>query len=87
MRIVHRTEPGVVELNWMWLPSWIGMNQQLTREINEELGKHVIGRHLTDEVLDDISDLIVGYLERRFPHLEGLRDYLDGLKFVTVEGA
>lgn len=79
-----RIEPGVVGLNWMWLPTWIGMNQQLTRELNEELSKHIVGRVLTDDVLDDISDIIVGYLEKRYPALEGLGDYLDGLKFVQA---
>lgn len=82
MRIVHRTEPGVIELNWMWLPTWIGMNQQLTRELNEELSKQVVGKPLTEDTLDDISDLIMCYLEDRYPQLGGLRDYLDGLKFV-----
>jgi hypothetical protein len=84
VRVVHRTEPGVIELNWMWLPTWIGMNQQLTRELNEELSRHIVGRPLTDETLDDISEIIVNYLEDRYPHLEGLRDYLDGLKFVAA---
>ncbi len=60
------------------------MNHQLTRELNEELKKHIIGRNLTEDVLDDISELIVGYLEKRYPDLEGLRDYLDGLKYVRV---
>jgi hypothetical protein len=68
----------------MWLPTWIGMNQQLTRELNEELSKHIVSRPLTDEVLDDISNIIVSYLEERYPGLGGLRDYLDGLKFVQA---
>lgn len=84
MKIVIRTEPGVIEMNWMWLPTWIGMNQQLTRELNEELGKHIVGRELTEQTLDDIGELIVSYLEKRYPHLNGLRDYLDGLKFVEA---
>lgn len=84
MRVVHRTEPGVVELNFMWLPVWIGMNQQLTRELGEELKKHFVGKELTDRTLDELSELIIDYLEERYPHLEGLRDYLDGLKFVQA---
>lgn len=84
MRLVLRTEPGVIELNWIWLPTWIGMNLQLTRELNEELSKQIVGRELTEETFDDIEELIMSYLDERYPHLEGLRDYLDGLKFVKV---
>ena len=84
MRTVVVTGPGVVELAYTWLPTWIGINASLKKEIEAALAEGIVGRALTEEVLDQIHEEVVDFLAKRFPYIEGLRDYLDSLKFVQV---
>jgi hypothetical protein len=58
------------------------MNTALVRDIERALEPALLGRELTDEVLDDAHRRVIEYLTTRFP-LDGLFDYLDGLKYVT----
>jgi len=82
MRVIVVTDPGVVELNWMWLPTWIGMNANLKEKIEKEFKEKVEGKSLTEETLDEIHEELLNYLDETL-NVEGLFDYLDGLKFVT----
>jgi len=82
MKLVVATEPGVVELNFMWLPTWLGLNSQLKKELEAELQPLLVGQALTEELLQQAHDYILAYLVKRHPEMEGLRDYLDALKFV-----
>lgn len=75
-------EPGVVELSYMWLPTFIGMNTVLKKEIETLVGPLLVGRPASDDVLDEAHELIVDFLVKKFP-FPGLRDYLDALKFVA----
>lgn len=84
MRAVVVTHPGVLELNWMWLPTWIGSNAQLQKKLSKELDGKFIGRPLTEAELDEINDEVIGYLVEEYPLIEGLGDYLDGLKYVKL---
>lgn len=86
MRFVERTGPGKLELNYMWLPTWIGMNEALIRELEEELGKTVIGKVLTDELLEVAHQQLLSILRAKFPQQAGLLEYLDGIKFVEHDG-
>jgi hypothetical protein len=81
MRTVTVQEDGVLELNWMWLPTWVGMNTSLKTEMEASLRSKIEGKELTDKVLDEVNDLVIEFLCAKCP-LAGLRDYLDGLKFV-----
>lgn len=66
----------------MWLPTWIGSNAMIKKRLEEELSDLIVGRELTEQNLDEIDDLVIDALEELNPSVEGLRDYLDGLKFV-----
>jgi hypothetical protein len=81
MRTVIRTGPGEVQFNWMWLPTWIGMNTHLKREIEENIGKKLIGQPLDEATLDMANEEVIDFLDKRYPGFE-LREYLDSLKFV-----
>lgn len=83
MRLVDRTGPGTISLNYMWLPTWIGMNTQLIKEVEEAVAGEIVGRELNDETLDLASAQVMHFLAGRFPNLQGLEDYLDGMKFVS----
>lgn len=86
MKLIVATEPGVVELNFMWLPTWLGMNNIMKAEIEEKIGPMLVGKDLTEEVLDEAHEAVIIFLEERFRNIKGLREYLDGLKFVWMEG-
>lgn len=82
MKLVDRTGPNTVGLNYMWLPTWIGMNVMLIKEIEAAVSPVIVGRELTDHVLDEASAAVVRVLQDKYPSLSGLNDFLDGLKFV-----
>jgi hypothetical protein len=84
MRVVVTTGKGIVELSYLWLPTFIGMNTPLKKEMEKELAKKVVGRPLDERVLDEIHDLVIDWLCERFPNIEGFRDYLDSLKYVKI---
>lgn len=83
MRLVVATEPGVVELNFMWLPTWLGINAQLKKDLEVELEPFLVGKELTEELLEEAHQMTIAFLLRRHSHFNGLRDYLDAIKFVT----
>ncbi len=78
MDLLVRTEYGTVELNFMWLPTWIGMNARLKQDMEKELAEQVTGK-----TVEEANRIVLDYLCQKFP-IEGLRDYLDGLKFVSI---
>lgn len=85
MRTVVAVEEGVVEVNWMWLPSFIGMNSAVKLELEKELASNIEGCPLTDLVLDRAHDLVVAFLQQKFSSLQGLDDFLNSLKYVHYE--
>lgn len=84
MRLVHLTSQGQLELNYLWLPTWIGMNSATSVTILEQLKSKVVGLPATEENLDTINEMVIEVLAEKYPSVEGLRDYLDGLKFVRT---
>lgn len=86
MRAVVKTAPGVVELNFMWLPTFVGMNAQLKKEIEERLAPKLEGLPLDDDTLNDAHEMVIEFLVERFPALHGMRDYIDALKYVIEDG-
>jgi hypothetical protein len=82
MRTVVRTGPGEVQLNWMWLPTWIGMNTALKKELDETLSKRLVGQPLDEATLDMANEEVIDFLDKKYPAF-CLREYLDSLKFVA----
>lgn len=85
MRLVVHTETGIVELNWTWLPTWVGMNSALKEEIERTLGPSLVGKELNEQTLNAAHDAVIDFLVKRHPALKGLRDYLDAVKFVEEQ--
>jgi len=85
MRLLVLTEPGVLELNYTWLPVWIGINTSLKNDLEKDLQEKFIGREVGEGALDEMNEAVIDWLVKRFPQVEGLRDYLDGLKFVRIK--
>jgi len=84
MRVVVATLPGVLELNWQWLPAFLGMNTQLKNEIDRELRVQIVGRPMTEDTLDWVHDQVVALILRKFPGVQGLREFFDGLKNISI---
>jgi hypothetical protein len=81
MRAVVVTEPGKLELNYMWLPTFIGMSNRMKMELEQKLAPELVGKELTEGMLDLAHERVVDFILEKFP-LPGLRDYLDAIKFV-----
>lgn len=82
MKIIHRTGPATVGFNYMWLPTFVGMNTSLIREIEEHVAPFLLGKELTDEVLDAAGEAAVEFLVKKFPSVTGIFEYIEGLKYV-----
>ncbi len=85
MRLIVQTDYGKTELNYTWLPTWIGMNTALKNELEKAVSDKIVGKVMSEEVLDEAHDLIVKWFADKFPNLVGLADYLDALKYVTPQ--
>lgn len=85
MHTVNPTDFGVLELNWMWLPTWVGMNASLQKELEAHLKSRFAGLTTSEADLKKIDEMVFDFIVAKAPHVEGLRDYLDGLKFVTIK--
>lgn len=79
MRFIQYTGDGLLELNYMWLPTWLGMNAAFKKTCERALSEKFKGR--TTEDLDDLQEEFLDFVIEKYP-LPGLRDYLDGIKFV-----
>jgi hypothetical protein len=84
MLLAVAAEAGSIELNYSWLPTWLGINTPLKLEIESALAQRLIGKPMTNETLLEAHDLIVEFLVKRFPNIVGLRDYLDSLKLIEI---
>jgi hypothetical protein len=86
MYAVVSPAPGVLELNYMWLPTWIGMNTALLKELGEVASKAAVGRPLT-EAIEESHQAVLDHLSEKYPDIEGLKDWLQGMKLVFVNGS
>lgn len=83
MRLIYISGPGEICLNYMWLPSWLGMSSQIKADIEKDLQQSLCGMPMDDAGLDKAHTLVLDYLEKKFPSIVGFRDYLDAVKFVS----
>jgi hypothetical protein len=82
MRLIVASQPGVLEFNFMWVPTFIGHDPQLKKLLEEKLKPVLEGQVLTEELLDKAHETILDLIVERFSAIKGLRDYLDAIKFV-----
>lgn len=82
MRYVH-VEGRVLELNCMWLPTWIGQNTFLKKQLEAKLAPQFVGRELTADVLDEAHNAVIEHIVALYK-IDGLDHYLDGIKFVAM---
>jgi hypothetical protein len=85
LAVVH-VDKGIVEVNYMWLPSWIGMNSALMKELGQHMKSKAEGRELNASTLLDLHYEVLKFLDERFQGaFEGLSAYLQGLQNVRFK--
>jgi hypothetical protein len=70
----------------MWMPTWLGLNGAALKRVEDTVLPKIRGMEVTEQNLDAVNAMVLEELVVQFPDLEGLYDYLDGLKFVTNAG-
>jgi hypothetical protein len=84
MHTVIKTGPGTVELNFLWLPTVIGMNGTLKTEMEKVIKEKVLGLPMDEDGLEEVDQIVIEYLMQKFPNVKGLALYLDALKYVEL---
>lgn len=80
MRVVSFTG-NRLELNFMWLPTFISQNMYVMRELEQEWKQRFFGTHATEEALEGINAWTIDWLAKRFG-IPGLATYLSAIKEV-----
>jgi hypothetical protein len=90
MRLIQqrRDNPNILEVAWMWLPTFIGQNTALLGELDHVLNAHYIkpmsGNLVVDDhVLDEINDFTINWIVGKL-NISGLEEYLRAVKHIGV---
>lgn len=75
----------VLEINWMWLPTFISQNRAVMRQLQKEGLKEFKGMHATNDELDRIHKWTLDWICKKFP-IDGLMNYLEAIEKVPMEG-
>ena len=82
MRVVYFEEAtGTVVLNFMFLPTFIGQNPIIQKELKVEMTKLYAGKSVTPALMDEIHCWIIQWLHDKF-QLTGLAEYLRAIEKV-----
>jgi hypothetical protein len=86
MRLVHvsHDDPTVLELDWMWLPSFIGQDHALMSKLQKELKEKFGGRQIREDTLSAIHQFVLDWLDAQYA-MKGLREYLAAIHHVRQE--
>lgn len=85
MKIVQIAKDGALELNWMWLPTFIGQNHTICRQLGEVWRSwYPNGFPATEEDLVDIHDRTIDWFAEKFP-IEGLGQYLHAIEYIEQD--
>jgi hypothetical protein len=86
MRLIVREGPGKVGLNFMWLPAFCAMDNNLKKQVEEAVGPKLKGKPMNDETLNFAHNEALDFICNYHKAIPGLRDYLDAIKFVDDTG-
>lgn len=84
MRFVHKTDDGW-DINWMWMPSFLGLSTSLTAQIRESLRQKFEGRTMTDRLVEEMHQKCIDVICEKFPNTRGLREYLMAIREVKED--
>jgi hypothetical protein len=82
MRVVQVAEDGALELTWMWLPTFIGQNYLVLKELEGAWRGEFPGGVPNDDVgLDALHNFTITWLAEKFG-IPGLDKYLQGITHI-----
>lgn len=85
MRVVHVAKDGAIEVNWMWLPTFIGQNYMVLRELGDAWKERFPNGVKSDETgLDEIHNFTIDWLCQKFA-IPGLKEYLQAIENIQEE--
>lgn len=84
MRLVHVLPSGEVQMVVGWLPTCIGMNLALLKQLQDALQPLTSPLPLEKD-LDELSLRAEALIVARFPEVEGLGDLLKAVRGVRLE--
>lgn len=74
-----------IEINWMWLPTFVGQNKPLLDKLETALREEFLTPfEATEEALDKMHDFAVGFLCKQIC-ICGFAEYLHAIKSVGEE--
>jgi hypothetical protein len=83
MRVVYFEEAtGTVVLNFMFLPTFIGQNPIIQKELRRELSALFAKRPATPALMDEIHRWVITWLSSKFSQIPGLEKYLKAIEEV-----
>lgn len=88
MRLVQQNKdnPKMLEVAWMWLPTFIGQNTALLRDLDLHLAKEFPPPvECSEEVLDEMHKSVIEFLEGKLG-ICNLSKYLKAIWWVGEEG-
>ena len=85
MRLVVATDPGVVEFNWLWVPTIIGMNSEAKNRLEKKISPMFVGMKLTEKILDEMHSIVLEEICQEFNYVKGLKEYLQALHHVALQ--
>lgn len=81
---VARDRDDTLELAWMWLPTFIGQNTGLQKELWAAINSlYPPPWEATPEKLDEIHNFACGWLSEHL-HIRGLDRYLMAMKEINI---
>ena len=80
MKVVHLDETtGAVVLNYMFLPTFIGQNPVVQKELKTEMSKLFAGKSATPALMSEIHNWVIQWLQGKF-QITGLVEYLQAIE-------
>ena len=84
MRLVQFDDGGVIQLRWMWLPTFIGQNAGLLQQLRNALNKEFIHKEVNETLLDEIHEYVISWFVDKV-RIRGFREYLEGISSVKED--
>ena len=84
IRLIVGTDPQTVEINYTWLPTWLGLNEQLISKLADRIRPLAVGRVIDDDTLTVLENRLILLLVQEFPYIEGLDVLLRAVHNITI---
>lgn len=81
MKLVVRARDGKLELNWMFLPTFLGMSSITKTQVEQMLEKRFDGRTINETLAREMHNAVVDFLCEKNP-IPGLRKYLLAIEHI-----